>query len=208
MNKNPGIYQLRRIVHRKLWWKDADMAAVDNFPWGSLDKDDYRPVTSAYAANDDQSLFVYMETDETELRAETKDFDYVHTDSCMEFFLSPEPESSRQYINWEFNPIGGMHLAIGTCRHDRTLIPEENYRKFFQIKTTTHAAGWNLEFCIPLAFLRRYFPSMEFNHPMRGNFYKCGDKTPRPHFGCWSPIDLGKSDFHCPDYFGALIFKT
>ncbi|MDR0629482.1 MAG: hypothetical protein LBG24_07600 [Treponema sp.] len=30
---------------------------------------------------------------------------------------------------------------------------------------------------------------------MRGNFYKCGDKTLRLHYGCRSPIDLPEPDF-------------
>jgi hypothetical protein len=40
---------------------------------------------------------------------------------------------------------------------------------------------------------------------MRGNFYKCGDKTIHPHYGCWSPIELPKPDFHCSDFFGEII---
>ena len=39
---------------------------------------------------------------------------------------------------------------------------------------------------------------------IRGNFYKCGDKTPEPHFLSWSPIDLPKPNFHVPEFFGLL----
>jgi hypothetical protein len=39
---------------------------------------------------------------------------------------------------------------------------------------------------------------------IRANFYKCGDKTPEPHFISWNPIDLPKPNFHVPQFFGLL----
>ena len=208
------VYQIRRLVdsggtqpRSKEWRNNADEAAIDNFPWAALASPDYRPATSARVANDAESLSVFMETDETELRAEARGFGYVHTDSCMEFFLSPDPASSSDYLNWEFNPAGAMYLSIGKNRHERAIISDKNYPELFQLKTATHSKGWNLEYRIPLSFLRRFFPLLELRpgHTMRGNFYKCGEKTARPHFGCWSPIDLPQPDFHCPDFFGTLI---
>jgi hypothetical protein len=201
------VYQVNRLVSLgEEWRNDVPKAEVNCFPW---DKGEgFRPATRAAVAYNDESLFVYMETDETEIRAETRGFGHVHTDSCMEFFLSPDPSRSPQYLNWEFNPAGAMHLAVGTGRHDRVKIPEENYTDFFQVKTSVHGKGWNLEYRIPLAFLRRFFPQTELKpgHTMRGNFYKCGDETARPHYGCWSPIELPEPDFHCPDFFGTLTF--
>jgi hypothetical protein len=148
-----------------------------------------------------------METSETGLRAEETGFSAeVYTDSCMELFLMPDPGNSNNYFNWEFNPTGAMYLSLGTCRFDRLDIHPDDYRELFQVRTMTHAGGWRLAYRIPLSFVRRFFPSLEWRagHTMRGNFYKCGDKTARPHFGCWSPIDLPEPDFHCPDFFGTL----
>ena len=42
---------------------------------------------------------------------------------------------------------------------------------------------------------------------LRMNFYKCGDKCSKMHFLSWSEIDLPAPDFHCPDYFGKVIFE-
>jgi len=42
---------------------------------------------------------------------------------------------------------------------------------------------------------------------MRANFYKCGDKLQTPHFLSWAPIDLPKPKFHCPEFFGELVFE-
>ena len=191
------------------WLDGANKAVIDNYPWGPLSADDFRPKAEARVAHDDQSLYVYMETDDNNLRAQTQEFGHVHTDCCMEFFLSPAPESSQQYINWEFNPVGGMYLSIGTSRFDRVPIIKTDYRELFRVSTESSDRGWNLEITIPLSFLQTFFPSLELKagHEMKGNFYKCGDQCPRPHYGCWSPIDpkkLAAPDFHCPIFFGTL----
>ena len=201
-------YEIKRVDSASgEWWKSANEAKVDHFPWGEQAEDDYRPKTVARVGTDGASILVLMESDESELRAETKGFGHTHTDSCMEFFLSPDPGGSSDYLNWEFNPVGGMYLAIGPNRHNRVTIPDENYRELFQVKTAVGDNGWRIEYRIPLEFLRRFFPSPELKpgHAMRGNFYKCGDETARPHFGCWSPIHLPQPDFHCPDFFGTLV---
>ena len=202
------IYRVNRIESETENWKETAPAAVDCFPWGEQAKDDYRPATFARLAADGTAIFVYMETDENEQRAETKGFGQTHTDSCMEFFLSPDPARSAEYLNWEFNPAGGMYLSVGTSRHNRVDIPEENYREVFRVKTAANEKGWSLEYRIPLPFLQRFFPLAELNPGcvMRGNFYKCADLSSRPHFGCWSPIRLPNPDFHCPDFFGKIIF--
>ena len=43
---------------------------------------------------------------------------------------------------------------------------------------------------------------------LRVNLYKCGDNLNQPHFLSWSPITLDKPNFHCPDFFGTLIFEN
>jgi hypothetical protein len=203
------VYQVPGIrAPAEGWQKKNPQAPVDCFPWGAQMKDDFRPASSAWMAANDTSLRICMETGETGLRAEERGFSgEVYTDSCMELFLMPDPAHSPNYLNWEFNPAGAMYLSLGTSRFDRVDVPEEDYRELFQVKTRIHAGGWRLEYAVPLSFLRRFFPLLELKpgHVMRGNFYKCGDKTARPHFGCWSPIDLPKPDFHCPDFFGSML---
>ena len=204
-SKNYNVKKLN--LPQKEWWKETEQAKLDCFPWSSKDKNDFCPVTNAWLGTDGSSIFVYMETDETKLRIETKGFGFVHTDSCMEFFISPNPASPR-YLNFEFNPAAAMYLSIGTSRYDREELPLDNYLDLFQVKTNILERGWNLQFHIPLSFLKRFFPLLELipGCTIRGNFYKCGDKTERPHHGCWSPIDLPKPDFHCPAFFGTLTF--
>ena len=42
---------------------------------------------------------------------------------------------------------------------------------------------------------------------MRGNFYKCGNQLPKPHFLSWNPIPTDNVQFHCPEFFGELDFE-
>jgi hypothetical protein len=202
-----AVYHIGGIETVSGGWRQAlPAASITHFPWAAAG--DFCPVSAARVAYNADALFVYMESDETSLRAEQRGFGYVHTDSCMEFFLMPDPASSPRYFNWEFNPAGGMYLSLGTERFNRIVLSEHNYRELFQVRTMTHNSGWTLEYRIPLAFARRFFPALDFRpgNTMRGNFYKCGDETAHPHFGCWSPIDLPQPDFHCPDFFGELVF--
>jgi hypothetical protein len=190
---------------------DISAAPVDIFPWGNpCAEDDYRPQTTAAMTADDAALYVFMETAENEIRAVERGFSAkVYTDSCMELFLMPDPVHSSLYFNWEFNPTGAMYLSLGTNRYDREEVAPENYPELFRVKTLVKADGWTLEYRIPFDFLGRYFPGFEprTGYVMYGNFYKCGDNTTRPHYGCWSPIDLPKPDFHCSDFFGRLLIK-
>ncbi|MCL2879091.1 MAG: carbohydrate-binding family 9-like protein [Treponema sp.] len=208
MKTDARIYRIHPFFSDDVLRKQAEVAPVEHFPWGSQAPVDYRPLSFARITYDDASLRVYMETNENDLRMGTGVFGHVHTDSCMEFFLSPDPLSRPDYLNWEFNPSGGMYLSVGTSRHDRRPLPVDNYKEIFQVQTNADPNGWNLRYAIPLSFLRNFFPSVCFTAGtcMRGNFYKCGDNTFRPHYGCWSPIDLPKPDFHCPDFFGTLLF--
>jgi hypothetical protein len=167
-------YQIRWIdPRREDWRKDAEAAAVNSFPWAGLSENRYRPLTIARLGTGGEYFFVYMETSETEWRAEGRGLGYAHNDSCMEFFLSPDPARSQRYLNWEFNPVGAMYLSIGAGRHDRVAIPRENYRELFQVKTSVHDKGWNLEYRIPFSFIQEFFPLVELQpaYAVRGNFY-------------------------------------
>ncbi|MNE91354.1 hypothetical protein D3C80_1889560 [compost metagenome] len=70
-------------------------------------------------------------------------------------------------------------------------------------------AFWELEFSIPFDWLRGLFPdfTVESGQILRGNFYKCGDETPVPHYGCWNRIDSGSANFHLSSFFGELKFQ-
>ena len=65
---------------------------------------------------------------------------------------------------------------------------------------------WELALVVPVASFFRHNLKDLSGKTMRANFYKCGDKTTKPHFLSWNPIDLPAPDFHRPDFFGEIRF--
>lgn len=145
----------------------------------------------------------------------------VYKDSCVEFFV--RPTDAPGYFNFEFNALGALlasyiedptRTADGFVKFTR-LAPEVG-EKVAVTSSWNGAVGvvdagpveWTLDALIPWTVLGAYCaiegppdPGSEW----RGNFYKCGDETPHPHWGAWS--DVGeKLDFHQPGQFGRLHF--
>jgi hypothetical protein len=40
----------------------------------------------------------------------------------------------------------------------------------------------------------------------RGNFFKCGDDLPEPHFVAWNNVNAPSPNFHVPECFGEILF--
>ena len=149
-----------------------------------------------------------MRSEETNLRAVEDENGEVCNDSCMEFFYKPSPWDTR-YFNFEINPKGTMHLGLGADRFERTMIAE---RKSLDIVTKIDECGWTVKYYIPDNFIEELFPDEEklssgnTTYVAKANFYKCGDKTDKPHYAMWSNIETVLGDFHVPDFFGTLVF--
>lgn len=130
----------------------------------------------------------------------------VHFDSCMEFFANFNPEQDHRYVNFETNSSGNLHCKIGTGRKDR-----EAVCNMVDIMPTTKTevcdAFWTLELFVPLQTVSGLYGKSEFHagDVIKGNFYRCGDALPNPHFGMWNPVDVPQPDFHRPEYFGDLV---
>ena len=63
---------------------------------------------------------------------------------------------------------------------------------------------WGVELSIPLDLIFREHKPV-FPQALLANFYKCADKTKKPHFLSWQPISLPKPNFHCPAFFGEIV---
>jgi hypothetical protein len=166
------------------------------------------PHTTAALCALDNGLMVFMETAETHLRAKCDTPNgQVHLDSCMEFFMTFDRSSGPEYLNFEVNALGCLHVKIGPDRYTRT--PAEyggSPRRFFDIHVGIEPGGWWLRYVIPYEFGRKYYPGFQAVEAadLAGNFYKCGDETESPHLGFWNPVVVEKPDFHRPDWFGKL----
>ena len=161
---------------------------------------------SARACWDGERLFIRLEAVESRIRATlTGRLDQVCSDSCLEFFFAPMTGDAR-YFNFEFNPLGTMNLGFGAERPTRVRQIVKKPEELFRAKPFTTAGGWGIAFQVPFSFVRLYFPEFAPGESA-GNFYKCGDQTPTPHFLAWAPLSSPTPDFHRRMDFGRLLFE-
>ncbi len=180
-----------------------------NWPEGWPEK----PDVTVEVSNDHTWLFLKWHVRGEQLRAvTTQDQGPVWEDSCVEFFCQVPGEE--HYMNFECNCIGAM---VASCRKGRAedvqpLSPEQMARierkctyprEAFEERDGMYE--WTVEERIPLDLIfQKPMTDEQFPLTLRANFYKCADKTKRPHFVSWRPIDLPNPDFHCPQFFGEI----
>ncbi len=179
----------------------------------------YKPTASVTLAQTEEYLFVKWNVQGKMLKAvHTEDFAHVHEDSCVEFFC--QLPGDNHYINFEFNCIGTGTASWRLGRsEDVNQLQAEDLQRIVRYATVGRTPfeeiegefTWSLCVGIPIDLLRKY--SHEPIAPiadgkrgvtLRGNFYKCADKTATPHFISWNPIGTEKPDFHRPEYFGDI----
>ena len=131
----------------------------------------------------------------------------VYKDSCVEFFLSLD---EKEYYNLEFNCLGTALVGYGKDKDNRKFLPEEVIKKIdyqVYINNAQENIRWELTLVIPVTiFIYDDVVSLS-GYSTRGNFYKCGDDLPEPHFLSWTEIDSTEPNFHLPQFFGTLLFE-
>ena len=186
-------------------WDEVPVAPVDSFRW----LEGYAPETTAQLAySEGVGFFLRMTCKETNPRGEYRRYnDPVYTDSCMEFFC--DLLNDGRYINVEVNVNGALLSYIGRDRHERTPIAELTGGGIFIAKGWQQKGFWEILVQMPCELLCGILgtETLPFGHgyAFRGNFYKCGDETPAPHFGMWNPVETETPDFHRPEFFGDLV---
>lgn len=173
----------------------------------------YCPDVKFRVAHTGEAILVNYRVTEASVRAVAPaDQGRVWEDSCCEFFVRAEDED--EYYNFECNCVGTLLVNFGK-KGDRHHAPESvlaNVKRWSSLgrepfEERIGECSWELSLVIPATSL--------FNHDikdlsgitLRGNFYKCGDLLQTPHFLSWSPIDLPQPCFHCPEFFGRLVFE-
>jgi hypothetical protein len=192
-------------------WHALQPAPIDQY----LDMPNlYRPRAEARLGRDDQALYVRLHVVEKDpLITWHTHQDPVYRDSCLEFFVQPNPAYSKRYLNFEFNAAGIVLSAYGEGRHDRVPLTSADLASLVidpQIisgdRLSDEPSTWQITCRMPRALLERYCGPIDWlpGHTMAGNFYKCGDQTAEPHYGCWNLVS--KPDFHRSEDFGRLVF--
>jgi len=171
------------------------------------------PVSKAVLAHSRDAIYILFEAYESTVRAVVDcDLGPVSSDSCFEFFVEPVPETHR-YWNFEFNAIGRLNASHRVSRPEPTRfnaamlaavdrISSLGERPFDERKVAT---PWILTVRIPFALLGVRYEGTPLT--MRGNMYKCASGKATPHYLSWSPIGTRTPDFHCPEFFGTLVFE-
>ena len=171
----------------------------------------YRPEAEFDLCHDGGELHLRFRVKEDAVRAVcVADREHAWEDSCVEFFFDPHGDGT--YYNLECTCIGKLYLCRGEGRHGREFLPEAAYaaiRRRCSLGTEPFGlreapTAWEVELDVPASvFGLEAFSGLH----ARGNFYKCGDRLPVPHYLTWAPITTPKPDFHRPEYFDTLIFK-
>lgn len=170
-----------------------------------------KPEVRVEVSNDHERLFLHWHVKGEQLRAvTTEDQGPVWEDSCVEFFC--QVPGDKHYCNFECNCVGAM---VGSRRLGRaeevqpfsademgTIVRKCTYqREAFEEKDGMFE--WEVEEVIPLKLIFRDQAPV-FPQVLNVNFYKCADKTKKPHYVSWQPIQLPTPNFHCPQFFGQI----
>lgn len=193
-----------------------DKAAVKTCPIANVNWPDiapYAPEVSFRIAHTGSSILIEYKVSEESIRALAPDDNGpVWEDSCVEFFIAFRPDN---YYNIECNCGGTLLCGAGEGREGRvhaekSLIASAKRhssigKKHFDTEVAPDV--WTLALVIPVELFFRDNITDLSGVKARGNFYKCGDMLPQPHFLSWKAVEVPTPNFHLPEFFGELIFE-
>lgn len=198
------------------FWADVPALEIASYPWEK--PGGWHPVTRAKLQYTERSLHcIFQVQDQNVLSVQTAYCGPVCTDSCVEFFFSPQPPGAPGYFNLETN-CGGVPLFCWQTARDENgkQVPETDARLLAinhtlpRIVTPEIAepVTWEIYYAVPYSVLEKI---SEVARPEPGvvwkaNFYKCAEHNTRPHWGSWAPVNTPRPDFHRPECFGTLRF--
>lgn len=190
-------------------WDKLPPLLVDHYLWLN---NGYEPRVEARLCWSSSFLYVKFRVGERPAPVRyTKFQDPVYKDSCVEFFVDVFPEKRLGYVNFEMNAQGTLLAAFGPDRDHRKPLWPEDIAGMSVISGQEHwpevGDNWHVDYNIPLGLFRKlYGEEIRPGDRAAANFYKCGDETPIPHYGAWSPVGTPTPDFHRPEFFGELVF--
>lgn len=187
-------------------WSAVPAAAIDTYKWldGGCEPAAYGQLVFIPG----KAFVVRMHCAETDPKRIYREYNEpVYTDSCLEFFAAWVAGDGR-YVNMEMNALGTLLSCIGEGRGARKPVMDAA-GTIPAVTGTLSADGWTVVGVIPVDFLSKLYgvapDTFAPGYTFRGNFYKCGDDTPIPHYGMWNPVDLPSPDFHRPEFFGEFV---
>ncbi|MCI0922142.1 carbohydrate-binding family 9-like protein [Sphingobacterium rhinopitheci] len=186
-------------------FKDVDVNNIDQCPWE--DKFPYAPNATFKIVHSDTYIGINYVIAEEFVKAQAiRSNENVWEDSCVEFFVSFD--NKKTYYNFEFNVLGTGLIGYGSSvKSERNRLSAEKIDTIDTITQVVKRDGtkeWEIYLIIP----KGLFSVNDFTGKVfHGNFYKCGDGLPNPHFIAWNNIDHPSPNFHLPQFFGELVFE-
>ena len=183
--------------------------AIDCNPWPAFQAD--AKANFLMAHNGEAILLKYVIAEKYIAANEVNNGD-IHNDSCVELFIAFDDQG---YYNLEFNCLGFTKIGYGNGRDHRKLLPIDIIRQLsFSSKINANSIinkksgfDWEIMLVIPRVIFTEHKIASFHNLNAKGNFYKCGDGLPQPHFLTWSMIKADQPDFHRREFFGELVFS-
>lgn len=179
----------------------------------------FQPQVQAKMMYDDNNVYVIFQVKDRYVKSVVTEYNGpVSTDSCVEFFFSPDSEFPLKYFNLEIN-AGGTPLMF-YIEQPMSGLKKLTDSELQQIEIAhslpsvvdpeiTEPVTWTIEYRIPLSLLSKY---SNVSKPAPGvswkaNFYKTGSKTSNPNYLTWSVVEFARPNFHLPQFFGTLKFQ-
>ena len=189
----------------------ATVADIDQVNWKT--KFPKLLPVKVYVAHDEDKFFLLYRVQNESLRVvATHDFHPVWEDSCVEFFM--RRPGDKQYYNFECNAHGVLLASKRETRDSAEKLSIEAMKSIVRHSFISqhYQAGeqfsdWWLYLEIPKACMGFSQEEPLSGQTITGNFYKCGDCTPQPHYLSWNPIDTPTPNFHVPQFFGTIHFE-
>ena len=186
-------------------FKNLNEAAISDYPW--LEKYPVSFPAFARVGWNESGLIVLMYANENPILKNITEISTRQcTDSCLEFFVKPFPETDDSYMNIEINAGGVPYVGLGAGRGMGTKF--KGLVEGMNVSASVHKGGfWAISYRIPAKFVKTiYGLDLVSGHKMQANFYKCSENI-HPHFGTWNHVEAPKPDFHRPECFGDLILE-
>lgn len=206
----PSMNEIRETMDRA----SVQYHSIDLVNWPSSFP--YAPQVEFRIAYSESEIYLQYNVKESAIRAlyDKDEGSRPFEDSCVEFFMIPGADDEI-YYNLELNCIGFGTFDGGAGRRDRKRFGQDVMEKIRrestlspkQIEASQGEFQWSITIAIPISlYSLSDFPFLS-GREVRANFYKCGDKTPTPHYLSWSPVGTERPNFHTPEYFGIIKFE-
>lgn len=185
---------------------------IDHYPW--YDKG-LKQKTAVWLRHDDGGVHLHVQATDCHAFAEVLSPNGpVYTDSCFEFFFTPEGERSERYINLEINCVGTVYLAVRNESGKRMATEAELAQV---VVTPSLPAGqakvpedgdemWTLDIALPYELVASLWEKPISKERWYANFYRCGGNID-DQYAAWCPIEAPMPNFHLPEFFGQLDFE-